>query len=67
VKSQQPLPPGRRYSKTELRRGAVKPAQTPARPTHVAADEQAALFGEAESPDATSREAPHKDSPRTQR
>jgi hypothetical protein len=46
VKSQQPLPPGRRYTKTDLRRGKVKPTPPPTRPTQVAADEQAALFGE---------------------
>ena len=53
MKSQQPSPPGRRYSKTDLRRGTVKPAPAPARPTHVDANEQATLFGEVEPQDQT--------------
>jgi hypothetical protein len=64
VKSQQPLPPGRRYSKTELRRGSVKPAQTPARPTQVAADEQAALFGELEPQNQTPPRSTRDNPPR---
>lgn len=45
-----PQPPPRRYSKTDLRRGTVKPAPTSTRPKQVNADEQAALFGEDSSP-----------------
>jgi hypothetical protein len=41
--------PIRRYSKTDLRRGAIAPVRPAVPQSQVAADEQAALFGDAGS------------------